>query len=263
MDLQLTNRVALIAASSQGLGYATALQLSREGAHIAVNSRDEANVHAAADAIRDETGNPVLGVVADVANPEDIERLVKATVEEYGGLDILITNAAGPPSGLFVDLDDEMWQKAVDLNLMSAVRLIRAALPHLQQSSFPSVLTITSITVLQPLDNLMLSNSVRMAVIGLTKTLVDEFGGDDIRFNSILPSWTSTERVNDLMLAAATRNKTSVEHEMEQRTQQVPLERMGTAQEFANVATFLVSPAASYVNGVMLQVDGGYYRGTL
>ena len=263
MDLQLTNRVALIAASSQGLGYATALQLSREGAHIVVNSRDEANVNAAADAIREETGNPVLGVVADVADPNDVERLVQKTVDEYGGLDILITNAAGPPSGPFTEMDDAKWRKAIDMNLMSTVRMIRAALPHLRQSSFPSVLTVTSITVRQPLDNLILSNSVRMAVIGLTKTLVDELSAEGIRFNSILPSWTSTERVNDLMLAAASRNNTSVEHEMAQRARQVPLGRMGTPQEFANVAAFLVSPAASYVNGVMMQVDGGYYRGML
>lgn len=263
MDLQLTNRVALIAASSQGLGYATALQLSREGAHIAVNSRDEANVHAAADAIRDETGNPVLGVVADVSNADDVERLVEATVEEYGGLDILITNAAGPPTGKFVELTDAMWQRAFEVTLMSAVRLIRAALPHLRQSSYPSVLTISSMTVRQPIENLMLSNSVRMSIVGLTKTLVDELSLEGIRFNSVLPLWITTERVNDIVLAAATRNDTSVEHEMAVRTDRIPLQRMGTPQEFANVAAFLVSPAASFVNGVMLPVDGGYYRGML
>ncbi len=263
MDLQLDNRIALVAAASQGLGYATALQLSREGALVAICSRNEARIAAAADAISTETGRPVLGVRADVTRPADIQHLFERVIEEYGGLDILVTNAGGPPSGSFEEITEEMWREAIDLTLMSAVRLIRAALPHLRQSSVPAVLTITSYSVKQPIPNLVLSNSIRMAVIGLTKTLALELGHEGIRFNSILPGWTETERVHDLMEARAQRNGTSIEEELAKQSAASPFGRMATPQEFANVATFLCSPAASYLTGVMLPVDGGMYKGTL
>lgn len=263
MDLRLENRVALVAAASQGLGYATALQLSREGALVAIFSRDEARVNAATDAIRTETGAPVLGVTADVTVPDDVERVVERVVDEFGGLDILVTNAGGPPSAAFEDVTDEMWLDAVNLTLLSAVRLIRKALPHLRSSTAPSVLTITSYSVKQPIPNLVLSNSIRMAVVGLTKTLALELGSEGIRFNSILPAWTETERVQDLMEARAQLNNTSVEEEIARQSAASPFGRMATPEEFANVATFLCSPAASYVTGVMLSVDGGMYQGTM
>lgn len=263
MDLQLDNRIALVAAASQGLGYATALQLSREGALVAICSRDEARINAAADSIHAETHHPVLGVPADVSRPEDIERLVQRVVDEFGGLDVLVTNAGGPPSAAFEEITDEMWQQAYDLTLMSAVRLIRAALPHLRLSTAPMVLTVTSVSVKQPIPDLILSNSIRMAVIGLTKTLALELGSEGIRFNSILPSWTETERVHDLMEARARLNDTTIEEEIAKQSASVPLGRMATPEEFANVATFLCSPAASYLNGAMLSVDGGLYKGVL
>lgn len=261
MDLLLTNRIALVSAASQGLGYATALQLSREGASVAICSRDEAKINAAADAIHAETENPVLGVQADVTNPEDIDRLIERVVAEFGGLDILVTNAGGPPSTSFEETTDEMWQAAFDLNLMSAIRLVRAALPHLRQSTVPSVLTVTSISVKQPIANLILSNSIRMGVIGLTKTLAAELGTEKIRFNSILPSWTETERVHDLMEARAQRSNSTIEEEIAKQAASSPFGRMATPGEFANVAAFLCSPAASYLTGVMLSVDGGTYKG--
>lgn len=263
MDLQLENRVALITAASKGLGFATALELSREGALVAICSRNEAHVNAAIDAIRSETNCPALGVPADVTQRRDIERLVERVVEEFGGLDILITNAGGPPSAAFEEISDEMWLDAVNLTLMSAVRLIRAALPHLRLSTAPAVLTFTSYSVKQPIPNLILSNSIRMAVIGLTKTLALELGAEGIRFNSILPAWTETERVQDLMEARAQRNGTTVEEEIAKQSADSPLGRMATPEEFAKVATFLVSPVASYVTGVMLPVDGGMVKATL
>jgi len=263
VDLQLENRIALVTAASQGLGYATALQLAREGALVAICSRDEARVNAATDSIRVETGRSVLGITGDVSRAEDVEHIVERVVDEYGGLDILVTNAGGPPSAAFEEVTDEMWQEAFNLNLMSAVRLIRKALPHLRSSTAPAVLTITSYSVKEPIPNLVLSNSIRMAVIGLTKTLALELGREGIRFNSILPGWTETERVQDLMEARAQRNNTSVEEEIAKQAADSPFGRMATPQEFANVATFLCSPAASYVTGVMLPVDGGFYKGTL
>jgi 3-oxoacyl-[acyl-carrier protein] reductase len=262
VDLQLANRIALVAASSQGLGYATALQLSREGAMVAICSRDEAHVAAAVDSIKAETGGGVFGMVCDVTSTTDIVSLIQHTVDEFGGLDIVVTNAAGPPSLPFEDVTDEQWQTAFDLNLMSAVRLIRAALPHLRLSTAPAALTITSFTVKQPLLNLVLSNSIRMAVIGLTKTLALELAPDRIRFNSILPGWTETERVNDLLEVRAERNGTTLEEEIARQAASIPLGRMATPAEFASAAAFLVSPAASYITGVMLLVDGGQYPAT-
>lgn len=263
MDLGLKDKVALVTGSSRGLGYAAACQLAREGAKVAVNSRSPEKAAQAADQIRRETSTQVTGLAGDVTDPAAAQQLVQATVEAFGGLDILVTNAGGPPSGPFETLDDAAWQKAVDTSLMSHVRLIRAALPYLRKSGAPSVLTITSYSVKQPVPNLVLSNSIRSATIGLTKTLALELGKDGIRFNSILPGWTETERVTELMSARARANGTTMEEEIAKQAKESPFGRMGTPEEFANAAVFLVSPAASYITGVMLSIDGGMYKGTL
>jgi 3-oxoacyl-[acyl-carrier protein] reductase len=263
MDLGLKNKTALVTGSSRGLGYATALLLAREGASVAVNSRSQENAAEAAKKITDVTGAKVIGLAGDVADPETAERLVRETVEGLGGIDLLVTNAGGSPSGPFDQFDDSAWSKAVDLSLMSHVRLIRAALPWLRKSASASVLTITSYSVKQPIPNLVLSNSIRAATVGLTKTLALELGGAGIRFNSILPAWTETERLIDLMAARAKTNQTTVEEEITRQAKDSPLGRIGTPEEFANAAVFLLSPAASFITGVMLSVDGGMYKGTL
>jgi 3-oxoacyl-[acyl-carrier protein] reductase len=176
---------------------------------------------------------------------------------------ILITNAGGPPAGSFETFDEATWQKAVDTSFMSHVRLIRAALPHLRKSSTPSVLTITSYVVKEPVRNLVLSNSVRAATVGLTKSLALDLGKEGIRFNSIMPGWTMTERVKELMAFRAKNSGTTVEEETEKQTTEIPLGRMGRPQEFANAAAFLVSPAASFIHGVALAVDGGILKAAL
>ena len=262
MDLGLKDKVALVTAASKGLGKATALQFAREGARVALCARSEL-AYTAADDIRRETSADVLAVRADVTQPADVERLIDATVERFGGLDILVANAGGPPSGTFDNFELDAWQKAVDLTLLSAVRLIKTALPHLRRSSAPAILTLNSISTKQPIANLTLSNSIRLAVVGLTKTLSQELGADGIRVNSILPGWTFTERVDELMKARAAKSGRTPEEEAALITAANPLKRMGRPEEFANVAVFLCSPAASYVNGVMLQVDGGSYAGTM
>lgn len=263
MDLGLKNKIALVTGSSRGLGYATALALAKEGCRVVVNSRDEARVKAAAGKIASETGAQVVGIAGDMGLPDVPAQLVAQTVEIFGGLDILITNTGGPPPGSFESHDEANWQKGIDLSLMSHVRLIRAALPHLRKSSAASVLTVTSYSVKQPIANLVLSNSIRAATVGLTKSLALELGGEGIRFNSILPGWTETERVTELMTARATANRSTVEDETKKQSGESPLGRMGRPEEFAAAAVFLVSPAASYITGVMLNVDGGMYKGTL
>ena len=263
MDLGLKGLRALVAGSSRGLGYAIAHTLASEGCQVAINSRDEEKITAAARKLCAETGSKVIGLAGDVADPQVPTRLVEQTVEALGGLDLLVTNSGGPPSGKFEGLDDNAWQLAVDLTLLSHVRMIRAALPNLRQSACASVLTITSYSVKQPIPNLVLSNSVRAATIGLTKSLALELGADKIRFNSILPGWTDTERVQVLMEYRAKANNTTVEEETAKQAKDSPLGRMGRPQEFANAAAFLLSPAASYITGVMLNVDGGMYKGTM
>src|SRR5215216_2097360 len=209
MDLGLKDKRAFIAGSSRGLGYATALLLAKEDCNVVLNSRDDEKVKVAAETVKNETGTNAYGVAGDVSDASTAEALIKSAVEKLGGLDILITNAGGPPAGSFEVFDEEAWQKAVDTSLMSHVRLIRAALPHLRKSSSPSVLTMTSYTVKQPLPNLVLSNSVRAATVGLTKSLALDLGKEGIRFNSILPGWTMTERVQELMAIHAKNNGTN------------------------------------------------------
>lgn len=263
MDLHLKDRCALVTGSSRGLGYAVALGLAREGCRVAINSRNVKTCTSSAAKINGETGTQVIGLPGDVSSPPVPAQLVLKAVQAFGGLDILVCNAGGPPAGTFESFDETAWQQAVDLSFMSHVRLIRAALPYLKRSPAASVLTVTSYSVKQPIPNLVLSNSVRAATVGLTKSLALELGAAGIRFNSILPAWTETERVTELMTFRAQQNGTSVEAEITKQSEESALGRMGMPEEFANAAVFLVSPAASYITGVMLTVDGGMYKGTM
>jgi 3-oxoacyl-[acyl-carrier protein] reductase len=263
MDLNLKGKRALVTGSSRGLGYATALGLAREGCRVAINSRDESKATVAAQAIAKETNMNVIGLAGDVSDPDVPARLVGDAARAFGGLDILVCNAGGPPAGAFDSFDEAAWQKAIDLSFMSHVRLIQAALPFLKQSKAASVLTVTSYSVKQPIPNLVLSNSIRAATVGLTKSLALELGAEGIRFNSILPAWTETQRIKDLMDSRAKQNGTTVEQEAARQAKESALGRMGTPEESANAAVFLVSPAAAYITGVMLTVDGGMYKGTL
>lgn len=263
MDLGLKGLQAFVAGSSQGLGYATALGLAKEGCRVAINSRDPAKIHAAAEKIASATGAEVLGLAGDVSDPAVPASLIDEVAAKFGGLDLLVTNAGGPPTGKFDSFDDSTWQKATESSLLSHVRLIRAALPHLRKSKAASVLAVTSYSVKQPIPNLVLSNSVRLATVGLIKSLALELGPEGIRFNSILPAWTETERVTYLMTSRAKVNNTTLEEELAKQAKDSPLGRMGRPEEFANAAVFLLSPAASYITGVMLTVDGGMYKGTL
>jgi 3-oxoacyl-[acyl-carrier protein] reductase len=262
MDLGLRNKKALVTGASRGLGLATALALSGEGAEVAINSRDSERLQRAAAQIARQTGGKTLALPGDLSKPEFASSLPVNAAERLGGLDILVVNSGGPPPGRFEEFDDAAWQAAVNLMLLGAVRLIRAALPSLRRSNSPAVLTITSYAIKQPIANLVLSNSVRAAVAGLTKTLSLELGGDGIRVNSILPAWTETERVKELIADRARRAGSTPEEETRKQAAESPLGRMATPDEFGRVAAFLCSPAASFLTGVMLPVDGGMYKGT-
>ena len=262
MDLGLKGKTVYVAGASKGLGAATARQFAREGARVAINSRDAVKLAATAAAIAAETGSEVIAVPGDVMSAVEIERSVAQAAERLGGLDIMVTNNGGPPPGKFDDLDDAAWQTAVDLQLFSAVRLIRSALPHLRKSAAPAVLAVSSITVKQPIPNLLLSNSIRMAVIGLIKSLALEMGNEGIRFNAILPGSVATDRIKNLAADMAKRENISLEEAGKRQAAAAALGRLGDPAEFANTAVFLCSPAASYITGLMLMFDGGQYKAT-
>jgi 3-oxoacyl-[acyl-carrier protein] reductase len=262
MDLGLSDKRALILGASRGLAYATALVLAKEGCKLAINGRDEKKVKEAAVTIAKETGSSVTALAGDVSDPKVPDLLVTQAVKALGGLDLLVTNAGGPPAGIFESFDDATWEKAVNLSFISHVRLIRAALPHLRKSTAASVLTMTSYSVKQPLSNLVLSNSIRLATIGLTKSLALELGNEGIRFNSILPATIDTDRIRELHKFRAEKNGTSVEEEHAKDARNSVFGRIGRPEEFANAAVFLLSPAASYITGMMMVIDGGQYKGT-
>lgn len=263
MDLGLKDRIAFIAGSSKGLGAAIARLLSMEGAKVIINGRNSERLHQTAAEITAASGNPVIPLTGDVADPLFPQRMIDAALSQFGGLDMLVTNSGGPPRGKFVALEDAAWLQAFDSLFMSPVRLIRAAIPLLEKSHAASVLTITSYAVKQPIPNLILSNSIRAATVGLTKTLALELAEKGIRFNSILPGWTTTERVEELIQSRASQNQTTPAQEYKKEVNECALKRMASPEEFANVAVFLLSPAASYMTGAMIPVDGGTVKGLL
>lgn len=263
MDLGLKGKTALVTAASKGLGKAAAMALAKEGAKVAICARGAEAAEAAAAEIRAETGTEVLAVQADVSAAGDIDRLVADTMGRFGRIDILVLNAGGPPPGNFLDFGPADWQKAVDLTLMSAVRILYAVLPGMRERGSGSVVAIESVSVKQPIDKLILSNSVRMAVIGLLKSLANEFGKDGIRINSINPTYTTTDRVTQLLSSRAKEQGTKVEEEAVRMAAAIPLGRMGTPGEFGAAVAWLASPAASFIHGHALMFDGGAVKAAL
>jgi 3-oxoacyl-[acyl-carrier protein] reductase len=263
VDLGLKDSVALVTASSKGLGAATAMEFAREGAKVAMCARSKDLLVERAAEIKKETAIEPLVIEADLTKGEDITRVVSATKDAYGRIDALFINAGGPPPGLFADLDEDAWQGAVELTLMSAVRLVRETLPVMREQGRGSIVACTSVSVKQPVDGLMLSNALRMGVTGMLKTLTNEVGPEGIRVNMVLPGWTKTQRAVSLLESRAEKAGTTPAEQEEQMTAQVPLRRMGKPEEFGRAAVFLASPAASYITGVSLLVDGGIYKGSL
>jgi 3-oxoacyl-[acyl-carrier protein] reductase len=261
MDLGLEGRVALVAASSRGLGRATALALGREGARVAICARDAGALAATAGEIREETGAQVVPIVADLTDAEQIHHLADETLRQWGRIDVLVTNAGGPPAGFFDELGDADWLGAVELTLLSAVRLMRAVLPAMRAQEWGRIINITSVSVKQPIDTLLLSNSLRMAVVGLAKTLALQEAPHGITVNNVAPGWTLTERVDELFQDRAARSSKTKEEEVAGITVDIPVGRLGDPSELAAAITFLASERAAYITGVTLPVDGGYIKG--
>ncbi|WP_457651176.1 SDR family oxidoreductase [Rhodocaloribacter sp.] len=265
MDLGLKDRIALVAGASSGLGRAVATELAREGCKVALCSRDAARIEEAAGAIRDATGaswDRLLPLTCDVTDEGQIEEAVLRTVGHFGGLNVVVTNAGGPPAGFIGDFDAEQWRAALELNLMSTINLCRHALPHLYEAAraddpLARILMITSISAKEPIPNLYLSNVSRAGVQGFAKSLAAEVGPAGITVNTILPGYTRTERLAELSEAIRARTGASVEDVERGWAEATALKRLGTEAEFAAAAAFLVSARASYVTGVAFVVDGG------
>ena len=257
MDLGLDGRAALIGGASKGIGKAIARELVSEGARVMICSRSAENLAAAAEDIRSETGKEVEYAVCDMASHDDIKRTVAAAAENLGRLDILVNNAGGPPTGTFQDLDERYWQHAIDQNLLSVVRTVREALPHLRRSGSGRIINITSVAVKQPIDGLILSNATRLAVVGLAKTLSRELAPEGITVNNVCPGNIATERLIALIEERAARQGQTLADAVSLEEGRVPMGFLGEATDVAGLVAFLASDRARYITGTTIQVDGG------
>ncbi|OGO04336.1 MAG: hypothetical protein A2Y73_03830 [Chloroflexi bacterium RBG_13_56_8] len=263
MDLGLKGKTALVAAASRGLGKATAMGLAKEGANVVIAARDEGTLRATAEEIRRATGSRVLAVPADLNQVEDIEALVRATESEFGQIDILINNAGGPPSGGFTDVGDEAWLHAVNLNLMSAIRLTRLVLSGMRERGWGRIVNIVSSSVKEPMPTLILSGAVRSSIVSMAKTLSRQVAAEGITVNNVAPGYILTDRVRDLARSRAENEGKNVEEVIEEMTVSTPMARMGQPEELAALITFLASECASYITGTTIQADGGQLHGLL
>ncbi len=261
METGIKNKVAIVAASSQGIGLATAEAFAAEGCRVAMCARNAQTLQAVADQIRKQYNADVFAEPVDVTDADAVHRFVDAVVAKFGSADICVTNAGGPPAKGFLAATLDDWRKAVDLNLLSTVYFAREVIPHMQSRRWGRIITITSITTKQPVADLVLSNAVRAAVVGLVKSLANEFGKDGILVNNVAPGYTATARLNDLAKArSAAQGKTEKEI-AEGWAADTPLNRLGEPREVADTIVWLASERASYITGQTVLVDGGLYKG--
>lgn len=261
MDLGLKNRVALVAASSQGIGLATAEAFAAEGCRVAMCARNSDRLHAAAHKIKKEQGVEVFADAFDVSDPAAVTRFVADVVTKFGGVDICVTNAGGPPAKGFLACTLEDWQRALEFNFLSTVYFAREVIPHMQRRRWGRIITITSITTRQPVADLVLSNAVRAAVVGLVKSLANEFGKDGILVNNVGPGFTATERLKELARARAASSGKTEQQLFDSWAADAPLQRLGDPREVAETIVWLASDRASYLTGQTVLVDGGLYKG--
>jgi 3-oxoacyl-[acyl-carrier protein] reductase len=261
MDLRLTNRVAIVAGASQGIGRATAEAFAAEGCRVAICARNAASLKAAAEAIAKQHGVEVLDQVVDVTDAGAVHGFVEAVINKFGSADICVTNAGGPPAKGFMAASLEDWRKAVDANFLSAVYFAREVIPHMQRKHWGRIITITSITTKQPVTDLVLSNAVRTSVVGLVKSLANEFGKDGILVNNVGPGFTATDRLKQLAKTRAQNSGQKEEEIFAGWAADAPLKRVGEPREVADAIVWLASERASYITGQTLLVDGGIYNG--
>ena len=261
MDLGLKNRVAMIAASSQGIGLAAAEAFAAEGCIVAMCARTSDTLHKAADSIRRKSGGEVFAKSVDVANASAVRAFVDDVASKYGRLDICVTNAGGPPAKDFLATSEQDWDKAVQLNLLSAVYFAQAAIPHMQRRKWGRLITITSITAKQPVADLVLSNAVRAGVMGLVRSLANEFGKDGILVNNVGPGFTATDRLRELASSRSSSSGKTQQQIFDGWAADAPLRRLGEPSEVADVIVWLASDRASYITGQTFLVDGGLYKG--
>ncbi|MDE2839244.1 MAG: SDR family oxidoreductase [Chloroflexota bacterium] len=260
MDLELRGKTAIVSAGSKGLGKAIALGLAAEGARVAICSRNPDNLSQAAQEILTKTGSEVLAVPVDVTKPDAIANFVGTVVQRQGKIDILVNNAGGPPMGTFDDFEDKEWEDAFNLTFMSVIRFVREVLPHMRKTGSGRIINVTSTSVKQPLESLLLSSAIRPAVIGLAKSLANELAPDNILVNNICPGSIHTDRIKENVAAQVRSTGQSEESVMEEYAAKIPLGRLGEPVELADLAVFLASERASYITGATLQVDGGLIR---
>jgi 3-oxoacyl-[acyl-carrier protein] reductase len=263
MDLGLKGKVALVAAASRGLGRAVAEELATEGASLVLCSRRAETINQTASEIGSATRADILALPCDVSKAEDVGRLVQSGLERFGRIDILVTNAGGPPAGKFESLSQDQWEAATRLTLFSAIELTRQVLPGMKERRWGRILNITSIAVKQPVDNLILSNSLRAAVTGLARTLANEVATFGVTVNNIMPGYTRTERVEELAGMMAEKEGITPKDFIARWEKEIPMRRLGKPREFAALAAFLVSERAAYITGTSIPVDGGWIRGLM
>lgn len=263
MDLGIRGKVALVAASSRGLGRASAEALAAEGVDLVLCARGEAALRATADGIRRASGVRVVDIVADVATPTGIDTVLSAAQREFGRVDILVTNAGGPPAGPFDAHTPEAWDAAVRGTLTSVVELVRGVLPGMREREWGRIVNVTSIAVKQPIDNLILSNSVRAAVTGFARSLANEVASLGITVNNVMPGYTRTARVEELAERTATLKGTTPDAAYAAWEREIPMGRLGDPAEFGAMVAFLCSAHASYTTGASIPVDGGWIKSLL
>jgi 3-oxoacyl-[acyl-carrier protein] reductase len=261
MNLELKNRVALIAASSQGIGFATAEAFAAEGCRIAMCGRNQQTLAEAAEKIRKQHSAEVFAEVCDVSDSAAVGQFVKNVAGKFGGVDICVTNAGGPPAKGFLATTQDDWHRAIEANFLSTVYFAREVIPHMQRQRWGRIITITSITTKQPVADLVLSNAVRAAVVGLVKSLANEFGKDGILVNNVGPGFTATDRLKQLAKTRSAASGKSEQELFDGWAGDSPLKRLGDPSEVAETIVWLASERASYVTGQTVLVDGGLYKG--
>ena len=263
MDLGLKGKVAFVAGASQGLGKAVATELGKEGARLAICALDDPELPKAVEEIREKTGCEIIGIPADVSNPDDARNFIKKALEYYGTVDILVNNAGGPPSKTFLEIDDELWTFGFRLNLLSTIVMTKEVVPVMKEKKWGRIINMTSVSVKQPIDGLILSNTIRMGVVGFAKSLSNELAPYNVTVNNVCPGYTLTDRVRNLAKVTAEKEGTTPEEIIKRWEAQIPMGRLGTPEEFAALVAFLASERAGYITGVSVHIDGGYYKGVM